>query len=299
MFVCKPISWPVGKLLDCMLGHHSGTVYKRGEIKAIVDIHREKGEITCEEEAVIDGAIDFTSKQAGQCMTALAHVKTLGKSQILNADVVNQILSWGHSRIPVVDDDGESFIGVLLVKELIKPGAIPDSGGMVCGMNLRPLVHITESMHLYSLLSIFKMGRSHMALVYTGTPPGRAPAARGTLTPPAKASATPIGIVTLEDLVEELIQGEIVDETDLEGQTAAQARASRRGPDFVRVTHSHARRAPRGRTDAATVEASPQEKPSTEGPTRRPQGVRGLSVWGRRALRRKAAEHQETQGTLP
>merc|ERR1740120_492462 len=76
-------------------------------------------------------------------------------------------------------------------------------------MNLRPLVHITESMHLYSLLSIFKMGRSHMALVYSDVQES-APAVHGTLTPPAESGAHPIGIVTLE----ELIQGEIVDETD-------------------------------------------------------------------------------------
>jgi CBS domain containing-hemolysin-like protein len=99
----------------------------------------------------------------------------------------------GFSRLPVVGDGIDDIVGILMVKDLLgeRPG-----GEELIGRLMRPAWFVPETKHADELLREMQVGRPHLAVVvdeYGGT----------------------AGLVTLEDLVEELV-GEIVDEFDKE-----------------------------------------------------------------------------------
>ena len=104
------------------------------------------------------------------------------------------VIESGHSRFPVHGDEKDEILGILLAKDLLR--CLADDADCDIRLMLRPVALIPESKKLNILLKEFRLSRNHMAIVvdeYGGT----------------------AGIVTLEDLVEEII-GEIRDEYDTE-----------------------------------------------------------------------------------
>jgi len=225
LVVCSPIAWPIGKILDCALGHDHGTVYRRPQMSAIVDIHTEQGHLTQDEAMVIQGAMDLAQKGCLECITAAENVKSLGADAKMDAETMDWILSTGYSRIPVRGAQPGTFLGNILIKRLLK--LRPEDETPVSELELHPILHVSATCHLYELLDIFQTGRSHMAAVYREgvelTDRDR---------PPADAEA--IGILTLEDVIEELLKEEIVDETDQYVDNAMQTGDARevRGTTF-------------------------------------------------------------------
>ncbi len=107
-------------------------------------------------------------------------------------------MNEGYSRIPIHEPKkADAILGMLLVKKLITYD--PEDGAPVSDFQLTPLPEASPDLTLLDCLNYFQQGRSHMILV--SRYPGEA---RGAL-----------GIVTLEDVIEELIGSEIVDETDV------------------------------------------------------------------------------------
>lgn len=80
MWVCSPITWPLGKLLDWVLGHEDVTM-KRQHLKAMVQLHGQDaglgGKLTQQEVNVISGAMDMRHKTAIAAMTPLSKVHVL------------------------------------------------------------------------------------------------------------------------------------------------------------------------------------------------------------------------------
>eukprot|EP00877_Chromochloris_zofingiensis_P014184 jgi/Chrzof1/9019/Cz03g33060.t1 len=78
MICCAPIAWPIGKLLDLVLGGEHTALFRRAQLKALVDIHSAAeglgGTLTGDEISIIQGALDLTAKTAWRAMTALDKV---------------------------------------------------------------------------------------------------------------------------------------------------------------------------------------------------------------------------------
>lgn len=66
MIICYPIAYPIGKILDFLLGHNQA-LFRRAQLKALVSIHSQEagkgGELTHDETTIISGALDLTEKQ--------------------------------------------------------------------------------------------------------------------------------------------------------------------------------------------------------------------------------------------
>ncbi|WIA19107.1 hypothetical protein OEZ85_003755 [Tetradesmus obliquus] len=125
MLLTSPISWPISKLLDFVLGSDHRALFRRGQLKALVDIHGAEeglgGNLSEDEIKVICGALDLTNKTARKSMTALNKVFMLPADARLNMATMRAILASGHSRIPVhTSGDRSSIIGLILVKELLQ-----------------------------------------------------------------------------------------------------------------------------------------------------------------------------------
>ena len=104
------------------------------------------------------------------------------------------VVDSGHSRFPVIGDDRDQVVGILLAKDLLRYFAEGASGAFDIREVLRPAAFVPESKRLNVLLKEFRVSRNHMAIVvdeYGGVS----------------------GLVTIEDVIEEIV-GEIADEYD-------------------------------------------------------------------------------------
>ncbi|CAE7260999.1 MAM3 [Symbiodinium sp. CCMP2592] len=206
LVLCWPIAWPIAKLLDCVLGHDEGHFFAGAEMAAALDIHRERGHLSREEADIMQGALCMAQKRCQDCMTPIGRVQSLATDAVLDEATMDWIVQTGHSRIPVHEPGKPGkFLGALLIKKLIK--LRPEDAWPVSTQRLSPLVKVVEDEPLYKILDIFQTGQTHMAVVYP-----RETELGDNLAP---LDVPPLGILTLEDLIEELINEEIVDETDL------------------------------------------------------------------------------------
>ncbi|XP_062510862.1 uncharacterized protein LOC134186817 [Corticium candelabrum] len=213
------IAWPISKILDCLLGGEHSTFFRRAELRELVDLHGEKSEhneepLSSDEVLIIKGALEMRSKVVKEAMTPLESVFMLNTDDKLDRVTMQKLLDAGHSRVPVFEDVHSNIVGILLVKQIIMldpDDAVPVR--QVCRPNDN-LLRIPDDMPLYDLLNKFQEGKGHMAQVWGKT--DSVVTTEGAITDPAEESNNELlGIITLEDVIEELIQEEIVDETDV------------------------------------------------------------------------------------
>lgn len=202
MYILAPIAWPTAKLLDWLLGEDHGTIYKKAGLKTLVSLHRTLGEagqqLNSDEVTIISAVLDLKDKPVGSIMTPMEDVFTLSLDDILDEETMDNILSQGYSRIPIHHpDNSENFVGMLLVKMLITYD--PEDAKPVRDFALATLPETAPDTSCLDIVNFFQEGKSHMVLV--SAHPGDDHGA--------------LGVVTLEDVIEELIGEEIIDESDV------------------------------------------------------------------------------------
>lgn len=202
MYLLAPVAWPTAKLLDYLLGEDHGTVYKKAGLKTLVSLHRSLGDagqqLNADEVTIISAVLDLKEKPVGSIMTPMEDVFTLSLDDVLDEATMDDILSRGYSRIPIHHPDNDSnFVGMLLVKILITYD--PEDAKPVRDFALATLPETRPDTSCLDIVNFFQEGKSHMVLVsdYPGDDHGA------------------LGVVTLEDVIEELIGEEIVDESDV------------------------------------------------------------------------------------
>ncbi len=168
------------------------------EILDIIDASEESGNIEEHEKDRIENIFDFTDLAVGDIMTHRINVTALEDTATL-FETVRLAIDTGYSRIPVYHDDVDTIIGVLYVKDLLKflIGESKDEFSLEKIVRKVPFVPKTKSCE--TLFALMKEQKVQMAVIvdeYGGTE----------------------GIVTLEDLVEEIL-GNIQDEFDNEDES--------------------------------------------------------------------------------
>ncbi|PKI34276.1 hypothetical protein CRG98_045327 [Punica granatum] len=118
-----PITYPISKVLDWMLGKGHAVLLRRAELKTFVDFHGNEagkgGDLTHDETTIIGGALELTKKTAKDAMTPISKAFSLDLDSPLTLDSLNAIITMGHSRIPVYSGIPENIIGLILVKNLL------------------------------------------------------------------------------------------------------------------------------------------------------------------------------------
>ncbi|GAX85308.1 hypothetical protein CEUSTIGMA_g12725.t1 [Chlamydomonas eustigma] len=173
MLLCSPIAWPIAKLLDWILPHAAYSLFRRGQLKALVDMHGADeglgGGLSDDEVQIICGALDLTHKVAYLGMTPLSKVTMLSSDDTLNKDTLRLVLTSGHSRIPIYQrEDRSNIIGLILTKDLLNYN-LSDSVPFNC-MPIRPLPRLSAATPMYDMLKLFQSGRSHMAILTQPSP---------------------------------------------------------------------------------------------------------------------------------
>ncbi|XVF21808.1 hypothetical protein REPUB_Repub12eG0121900 [Reevesia pubescens] len=166
MIICYPIAYPIGKVLDAVIGH-GDALFRRAQLKALVSIHSQEagkgGELTHDEATIISGALDLTAKTAEEAMTPIESTFSLDVNSKLDWEAVGKILARGHSRIPVYAGNPKNIIGLLLVKSLLTIRAETETP--VSAVSIRRIPRVPAHMPLYDILNEFQKGSSHMAAV--------------------------------------------------------------------------------------------------------------------------------------
>ena len=154
----------------------------------------EEGEIESEERTLIRSIIDFGDTVAREVMVPRPDMVTTEATCPTEA-CMELVLENGYSRVPVVGEGVDDVLGIVYAKDLMRAMNEGRSAGEVAAI-MRPAFFVPETKKVAELMREMQAKKQHMAIVvdeYGGT----------------------AGLVTLEDLIEELV-GEIVDEYDVE-----------------------------------------------------------------------------------
>jgi len=189
MWLFAPIAWPIAKLLDYFLGESEDTVYKKSGLKTLITMHRSLGQILNHDEVtIISAVLDLREKSVEDIMTPMDDVFVLSQDTVLDESMIDMILSAGYSRIPVHETGNPTnWVGMLLVKILITYD--PEDAKRVRDFELATLPETRPETSCLDILNFYQEGKAHMVLVSSS--PGM--------------SEGCLGVVTLEDVIEELI----------------------------------------------------------------------------------------------
>jgi CBS domain containing-hemolysin-like protein len=164
------------------------------EIQQVIDESEERGLITPDEGDMIEGIFDLKQTVAREIMIPRTHVVAVPQESS-REHVLKTIIESGHSRIPVYHDNLDHIAGILTAKDLL-PLWLRGEDDFDISSICRPPFFVPETRAIKDLLNELREKKYQMAVIvdeYGGTS----------------------GIVTIEDIVEEII-GEIRDEHDVE-----------------------------------------------------------------------------------
>ncbi|KAL2906593.1 hypothetical protein RDABS01_005303 [Bienertia sinuspersici] len=167
VWICFPVAYPISKLLDLLLGKRHKAMFRRAELKTLVNLHGNEagkgGELTHDETTIIAGALELTEKKAKDAMTPLADAFTIDINSKLDRELMKLILDKGHSRVPVYYENPTNILGLILVKNLLAINL--EDEVPVKNVTIRKILRVSERMPLYDILNEFQKGHSHMAVV--------------------------------------------------------------------------------------------------------------------------------------
>ncbi|KAF4090405.1 hypothetical protein AMELA_G00051420 [Ameiurus melas] len=205
MILTFPASYPVSKLLDHVLGQEIGTVYNREKLLEMLRVTDPYNDLVKEELNIIQGALELRIKTVEDVMTPLRDCFMIAADAVLDFNTMSEIMESGYTRIPVFEGDRCNIVDLLFVKDLafVDPDDCT-SLKTITKFYSHPLHFVFNDTKLDTMLEEFKKGKSHLAIVQRVNNEGE-----------GDPFYEVLGIVTLEDVIEEIIKSEILDETDL------------------------------------------------------------------------------------
>ncbi|OQS05476.1 hypothetical protein THRCLA_02397 [Thraustotheca clavata] len=202
---------PIALTLDWLIGKELGTLFTKCELSKMLDIHVKQKMLDIDEINIMKGAMQYKATPVAKVMTPIKKAFTLPSSTLLNRETIETMYRSGYSRIPVWGKDINDIIGVVFVKDLIFVDPL-EATPLLYFMNIfgRTVHRVWPDSTLGDVLKAFKRGRTHLALVHDVNNDG-----------PGDPFYESKGIVSLEDIVEEILQDEIYDENDAIDQEIA------------------------------------------------------------------------------
>ncbi|MCZ2084324.1 MULTISPECIES: hemolysin family protein [unclassified Kaistella] len=201
--VFKPFIWSMNHMSNAFLRlikiHPASDqeIHSTEELQLLVKQSADSGAIEEENYEIIKNAFDFTDHSAKQIMIPRQNISSIDIEQPIE-EIINIIMEGGYSRLPVYENSIDNIVGIFYAKEIIREYV--KRKGQINHADLKELMRdpffVVGSKKISDLLKVFQQKKQHLAVVideFGGTE----------------------GIVTLEDILEELV-GEIQDEEDEE-----------------------------------------------------------------------------------
>ena len=177
--------------------------------KQLIDLLRNLQDhqlIGIDELYMIEGVLQVSDMQVRDIMIPRGQMTVLEYTDTLS-EIIEKITESGHSRFPVIDDDKDDVVGILLAKDLLQL-SLENNDDFEFNDYIRPASFIPESKRLNVLLKEFRLKRSHMAMI-------------------VDEFGGVSGLVTIEDVLEQIV-GKIDDEHDDDEEVDIQPHGSGR-----------------------------------------------------------------------
>ncbi|XP_039906882.1 metal transporter CNNM4 isoform X1 [Simochromis diagramma] len=229
MLLTFPLSWPISKLLDCVLGQEIGTVYNREKLVEMLKVTEPYNDLVKEELNMIQGALELRTKTVEDVMTPINNCFMIHSDAVLDFNTMSEIMESGYTRIPVYEDERSNIVDILFVKDLafVDPDDCTTLKTITKFYN-HPVHFVFHDTKLDAMLEEFKKGKSHLAIVQKVNNEGE-----------GDPFYEVLGLVTLEDVIEEIIKSEILDESDLytDNRTRKKVAPNKNKRDFSAFKH--------------------------------------------------------------
>jgi magnesium and cobalt transporter len=167
----------------------------RAELLGVLREAGERGLIDADALTMLEGVLEVGDLKVRDIMVPRAQMVFVRRSDPVTR-LLPVVVESGHSRVPVMDEDKDDIVGILLAKDLLRLTTAPARERFDIREFMRPAVFVPESKRLNVLLKEFRRSRNHMAIVvdeYGGV----------------------AGLCTIEDVIEQIV-GDIDDEFDVE-----------------------------------------------------------------------------------
>jgi metal transporter CNNM len=193
--ITYPASRPLQILLDRLFPRNEYQLQSRRELGLLITEHlgAQESELDEDEVEIIRGALQLSEKKVRDIMTDIRHTYWLTPDTELSEDKIDEIKRQGFSRIPIFNPQLTKSYGVLLMKDLVDID-FDNNHFRVDDMPLHPTQLVGSLTALDTMFRKFMSARTHLI--------------------PIEKDDEIIGIVTIEDLIEEIVGHEIEDETD-------------------------------------------------------------------------------------
>ncbi len=196
IIVTYPVSKPLQLLLDKLFGHGESTkLHSREELGMVISEHvgRQESELDDDEVEIIRGALTLSEKRVRDIMTPIKDVYLLEPNALVDDKKIDEIKTHGRSRIPVLNKQKTICFGLVLMKDLVDMD-FGDEPTFVHDLPLHATQVVGSMTALDTLLRKFIKGSVHLV--------------------PVERDDKIVGVVTIEDIMEEIVGQEIEDETD-------------------------------------------------------------------------------------
>lgn len=195
VFITYPVAKPLQLLLDRMFKNSERDLHTRHELGLLITEHlgAKESELDEDEVEIIRGALQLSEKRVSSIMTPIKQVYWLQPQDIIDSVRIDEIKASGRSRIPVLNAAKTICFGVLLVKELVDID-FDDYQPRVDELHLHPIQTVGSGTALDTMFRKFIAAKTHLM--------------------PIEKDDRIVGIVTIEDLIEEILGHEIEDESD-------------------------------------------------------------------------------------
>lgn len=190
-----PIAKPLQLLLDRLFHQEGPQLQSRRELGIMISEHigHEQSELDEDEVEIIRGALQLSQKKVRDVMMPIDNVFWLTPTTVLTDAKIDAIKAAGRSRIPIFNKDRSQCYGVLLMKELVDID-FDEHTYRVDDLNLHPVRLVGSKTALDTMLRKFIASSTHLF--------------------PVEKDDKIVGIITIEDIIEEIVGQEIEDETD-------------------------------------------------------------------------------------
>lgn len=196
MFVMLPVTFPIAFVLDKMLGKEMPSLYSKLDLMQIVSEleESEHSDLDADEERIVHGALQFSHTSVREIMTPKERVTTYEKNQRINQAFIDDVAESAFSRYPVYSGNEDNIVGILYSKDLLseEDNTVLSQTEDAFDENF---LRVRPDEKLDVVLGRMLKQKKHMGIVLS-------------------KNKQFLGVVTLEDIIEEIIQFEIEDEDD-------------------------------------------------------------------------------------